>query len=317
MRDEITAVLAPRLALANTRQQKTREAATVLFFNYAVYPSAKVVHSYTQHGSMTDINGDLHQFWNDIRKKSRATIEAPMLPEELCNQLGEAVSHIWQQALDKANAALDGERQEAAAEVTKAKCEAVEADRERQLAEARAQTADIDLRDERGRREEAEKQAAVHVAEISGLQSALVQWQTQAEAAAKARQEAEDRFSRDLEAERAARTRDSEMLNGEISFAKLQIDAARSTERELREALRKEKENSGAEVLAYRQRANRAEESLGAVRLQLAELQGRHEGLEARLQEVQERLRQALKKRVAAIGAVAPAAAVGRKRLRR
>lgn len=289
--EEIRAALAPRLVAAKTRQEKTRETATLLFFGHGIYPSAKTVHGYTQHGSLTDINGDLREFWSDLREKTRVKIKAPMLPDEVVDLFSDALARVWELSTDKAHAALDGERQEAAEQVAQAQREAHEADRMYRIAKDDAETSKSELRQERERRETAEKKVEAQAAELEALRSSLAKWQQQAEAAAEARQEAEERFSRDLEAERSARQRDTEMFDGEIKFAKMQIDAARGTERELREQLKNERASREEELASYRQRANRAEDSLGAARLELAELKGRYEGLEGRFSELQERFK--------------------------
>jgi predicted nucleic acid-binding Zn-ribbon protein len=293
--DTIRAALAPRLAAAKTRHEKTRETATLLFFQYGIYPSAKVVHGYTQHGSMTDINTDLREFWNDLRERSRVKIEAPMFPDAVTAMFSDALAKVWELAMDKAHAALDGERQEAADQVAQAQRDAYEAQRMRQIAESDAQSREYELRQERNRREVAEKKIDVQAAEIDALQSSLVQWQAQAEAEAQARKAALEQFSRDLESERAARQRDNEMFEGEIKFAKMQIEAARSTERDLREQIKEDKASKDVELAAYRQRASRAEDALGAARIELAEIKGRYAGLEERIVELQARIRELAK----------------------
>lgn len=287
----IRETLAPRLAAAKTRQAKSRETASLLFFTYGIYPSAALVRGYTQHGSATDINNDLRDFWHELREKTRVRIEAPMLPDELAAVFSEALGNVWEVAVAKADATLDAERQEAAAAVAEARREAEEDRRRRRDAEDRIEASEAELRQERSRREEAEKRVEAQGAEIAVLQSSLATWQQQAETEAKARQEAEERFSRDLEAERTANQRNIEMLDGEVKFAKMQIEAARSTERDLRDQLKEEKATKEAALTSYRQRANRAEEALGAARLELAELKGRNEGLEGRLSELQARVK--------------------------
>ena len=54
----------------------------------------------------------------------------------------------------------------------------------------------------------------------------------------------------------------------------MQIEAARSAERELRERLNAEKADKEVGFAAYRQRTAKAEEALGAARLALAETKG-------------------------------------------
>lgn len=281
LEEEIRTALVPRLAAAKTRQEKTRETAALLFFSHGIYPSAKLVHSYTRHGSMTDINNDLREFWADLREKSRVKIEAPMLPAEVVSLFSDGLAKLWDHAMEKAHAALDGERQQAAEEVAKAQLEATEAERLRRIADAHAEEMAQEVRDERERREVAERNVAAMAAELEELQSSLAKWHAQAESESTARREAEERFSRDLEAERAARKRDAEMLEGEMRFAKMQIEAARGAERELRERIKEDKANKDAEINAYRQRANLTEEALNKARMELAEVKGRYEAMKA------------------------------------
>lgn len=193
--------------------------------------------------------------------------------------------------MEKARTALDGERQEAAERVAQAQREAHEAERMRQIAEDDAKESESELRLERDRRETAEKKVEAQAAEIEALQNSLAQWQEKAGAEAKARQDAEERFSRDLEAERSARLRDTEMFEGEIKFAKMQIEAARSNERELRDLLTQTRASRDTEVAIYRQKATQAEETMNAVRVELAELKGRFLALQEKTSEQQTKTR--------------------------
>ena len=288
---EVVEALAPRLAPLTTRQEMVREAAATLFFGHGIYPSAKTVLAYIKHGSMSDINNDLREFWSELREKSRIKIEAPMFPDAVNALFCNALAKVWELAMDKANAALDGERQEAADLVAQAERKAEDADRKRLIAESDAAECESEMRQERERRESADQKIEAQAAEIGVLQSSLAKWQSQAESEAKARQEAEKQFSADLGAERAANQRNIEILDGEVKFVKMQIEVARSTERDLRDQLKEEKANKEIELAAYRQRANRAEEELGTTRIELAGIKGRFEGIENRNTELQERLK--------------------------
>ena len=134
----------------------------------------------------------------------------------------------------------------------------------------------------------AETLTEAQAAEIDALHASLAQWQRQSAIEAQARQDAEERFWRDLEAQRAQHQHEAEMFSGEVRFAKLQIEAARSAERELRERLQAEKADKEVELAAYRQRAGKAEEALGAARLELAEIKGQSRAVEERLAEMQQ-----------------------------
>lgn len=289
--DEIRTSLSPRLAVALTRQEKTREAATFLFFNHGIYPSAKTVLGYTRLGSLTDINADLREFWSDIREKSRVKLDAPALPDELLAQFSQSLVGIWDLAINKAETVLDGERQEAHGKVALAQRQVEDGNRLRQEAEDRVQSINVELREERDRRGETEKRAEAQAAEISGLQDAVVAARRQVEVEMAARREAEQQFSRDLSEERASRKREAETFDREIRFAKIQTDAARMAEKDALARLEAEKLAREAEVGAYRQKAIKSEELAVSTRMDLADYKGRCIGLEGRVTDLHDRIK--------------------------
>lgn len=279
----ILATLRTRMHADAPRKEKSRQAASLLFFEHGIYPSAKVVLSYTQQGSLTDINRDLQGFWQDLREKARVKLDAPYLPQELLQSFADALAGMWDQAVANAAGTFDAERLEIENQVAMAQRRMSEAERLASSMLERAQASEAELRQERERRETAEKRIEGQSAEIEALQSSLSKWQQQADGEARARQEAEQRFSRDLEAERSLRQHDSERYGGEIKFAKLQIDSARTAERELRDQLKAVNEHKDAELSAYRQRANNAADAVAALKLELAEVRGLNRGLELQL----------------------------------
>ena len=121
--------------------------------------------------------------------------------------------------------------------------------------------------------------------ENEGLQDALTQWKEKLVFEERARQEAEQQFSRDLEAERAERQKEAERFAGEIRFAKLQIEQARISEKELRQQLEASLRSKELGLISYRQRASVAEEALAAARLELAEMAGQVKVLESNFAE--------------------------------
>lgn len=272
-----------RLPGTATRKDKTRLVASLLFLEHGIYPSAKVVLDHTRQGSLTDINSDLRQFWADLRDRMRAKVSAPFLPQDLLDRYAEALSGLWDLALSKANDELQAQRQEAAESVKLAQAEASDALRNRQLAEEQAKEMGNRLEAEAERRQEAQMRAEAMSVEIDGLQTSLAQWREKAQAEASARQEAERQFSRDLEAERSDRQREAERFIGESRFAKMQIEQARASERELRQQLATAMQSKEVELTTYRKRASTAEEALGATRLELAEMKGRVQALEKSL----------------------------------
>ena len=270
--NEIRVAMAPRLAAAKSRKERTRIAATTLFFEHGIYPSAKVVHSYTQQGSMTDIGADLRAFWQELREKSRVQIDAPYLPVELGECFSDALAKVWDLSMDKAAASFEGERQEHQEKVRQAEQGLRLAQDTNDALKADVQALESELGQEREKRSAADSQCAALLAQADELRASLAKAEGQIQASEMARQSAQAQFSKDLEAERAARKRDAEILNGEIRFAKLQIDAARTAEQEARERFKSDMAGKDIELASYRQRLSQADELAARLRQETAEL---------------------------------------------
>lgn len=274
-----------RLPGTATRKDKTRLVASLLFLEHGIYPSAKVVLDHTRQGSLTDINRDLREFWSDLRERLSAKVSAPFLPQDLLDRYAQALSGIWDLALSNAKDELQQQRIEAAEAVKQAQAETADALRRMELAENHAREITLQKEEESERRQAAEMRVQALTTENEGLQSALTQWREKLDFEARARQEAEQQFSRDLEAERAERQREVERFAGEIRFSKLQIDQARISEKELRNQLDAALKSKELDLITYRQRASMAEEALAASRLELAQMAGQLKVLESNFAE--------------------------------
>ena len=270
------------------RKLKTRLAASFLFFEHGIYPSAGVVRDYIQQGSLTDISRDLREFWQEMRDRSRVQINVPCLPPDLVEGFGEGLAKVWELALSKAQAELESLRQESMMQVVDAQQQTQDALREQRRAEENAVALEVAMQEERVRREQAELRAEALSVELGALQSSLRRLQDQVETETAARAAAEERFSRDLAAERSARQHEAERFSGESRFAKIQIDQARTEARELREQLRAMTANKDVELSTYRQRLSKSEEAHGAARLELAEMTGKLRALELQMPIIQQ-----------------------------
>lgn len=197
----VRAALAPRLEAAKSRKEKTRIAATTLFFEYGIYPSGKVVHSYTQQGSMTDINRDLREFWSEIRDKSKVRIDAPSLPPELQEAYSNALAKSWELAMQKAAATFEDERKEAREREQALRTERDRACEEVVSLEDELSGIESDLVAERERRSSAEAQLAGLQAKVNELSEALARAEGQIQAFNSAMQ-ADGRKKRPLRAKR-------------------------------------------------------------------------------------------------------------------
>ncbi len=267
---EIRASLSSRLAAAASRKEKTRVAATILFFEHGIYPSAKTVHSYTQQGSMTDINADLREFWAYIREKARVEINAPFLPSELNERFSEDLARLWEVATQRATEQLEAERLKCREAVSQAEQEALRATDLVESLRADLAVRESTLAQERDLRSAAESKGAALQAQVDALKEALENAEHQIRASEKSRQEAIAQFSRDLDTEREARKRDAEHLHGEINFAKMQIEetreAARLAENEARQRYKDDVSKMALESARLQQRLTRAEDEIYALK---------------------------------------------------
>lgn len=273
----------------DARKDLSRETATVLFFRYGLYPSVQLVYGYTRKGSLTDVSKDLEDFWRNIREKARVQIEGVPLPEDVLAKTGEVLSSLWAFAMEKASASLADHRAEAADKVEQARLAAEQAETRMQEALARADQAKAEAAEAHTMREEAERVQAIEHAEKLAALERVADAEARAAAATQARVRSEEQFSVDLEAERQARKQSEERLDGELRFAKTQIEEARQVGRVLKERLTAvEADRNLVETQLRRQLSSQLEE-LGGLRLEVGEMRGRNAVL------VEERERLALR----------------------
>lgn len=295
---EIADALASRLANLKTRQEKSKEAAAYLFFQHGIYPSAKTVHSYTQQGSLTDINKDLQSFWENLRSQTRVKLDVPSIPANILAEFSTALEKLWEMNAHQAKRALDDERLAVKMVVATEQRNSADSERLRLMAETKVLALEEALQAERIRREGAEKTQEVQLSDIASLKEALNDCRVSLEQQTQARAQAEARFSGDLADERLARQKEAEQFHSEINFAKMQIETARQAERELREQLKTERAQKDGELSSYRQRANSGADALAVLRLEFAELKGSYAGMVMRCTELQSLLKEPLKQRV-------------------
>ena len=278
-----------------TRQEKTKLAARILFLDFGIYPSAKVVREFTGQGSLTDISRDLQHFWDELRKHMRMKLEVPEAPVALRAAFGEALGKLWALSCEHADKRMEIFRRECQEQVDAAQMALEAACSSRTEAWAQVDTHKSQLVAMQERLDAAEKRAEAQAAEIGGLEAQVEGWKRQAEADAAARKQSEEKFMAELENERIERRTDAKRFEGEINFAKRQIEAARQVEKDVREQLQAEKTNKDIELATYRQRMNKAEESVVALRAENAEVVSQKGWLEKKVEELQERVKELAK----------------------
>lgn len=84
-----------------------REVCSLMFFRYGIQPTANKLYQLVRKGTMSTPAQAVSNFWNELRDKSRVTIEHPGLPENVRDVAGNAFSVIWNAALEAANQNLD------------------------------------------------------------------------------------------------------------------------------------------------------------------------------------------------------------------
>ncbi len=87
-----------------------REVCGLLFFRYGVTPTANKLYSLVRKGSMGTPAEVLQAFWQELRGRTRVTIEHPDLPDALKQVAAEAVRTIWQAANEAATGELAARR---------------------------------------------------------------------------------------------------------------------------------------------------------------------------------------------------------------
>ncbi|TPQ37959.1 DNA-binding protein, partial [Cupriavidus pinatubonensis] len=100
-----------------------REVCGLLFFRYGVTPTANKLYSLVRKGSMGTPAEVLQAFWQELRGRTRVTIDHPDLPESLKSIAAEAVQTIWQSANEAATAELATLRAEARHAASEAEAE--------------------------------------------------------------------------------------------------------------------------------------------------------------------------------------------------
>ncbi|WP_444633863.1 DNA-binding protein [Cupriavidus oxalaticus] len=286
-----------------------REVCGLLFFRYGVTPTANKLYSLVRKGSMGTPAEVLQAFWQELRGRTRVTIDHPDLPEALKDIAAGAVQTIWQAANDAATGELATLRAEARAAASAAEAERDAAHAETALAreEAAALVAQLDAArqsieaGETALVAECQAHAATQArldagrAELEAgrrqLEELRTQFSTELERAreqvtlAQERAEASERRAlRELDAERTARQqseRTAEALRGELMAARTEARDAAVAQAEGRARLEAQVAALTDRLASADQAQRKAAHDLDAVQVELAAAQRRAERAEA------------------------------------
>lgn len=311
--DLTDAALQADLAELRSRFPETRalyrEVCGLLFFRYGVTPTANKLYSLVRKGSMGTPAEVLQAFWQELRGRTRVTIDHPDLPEALKDIAAGAVQTIWQAANEAATGELAMLRAEArhAASVAEAERDAARAEtaaaREEvaaisaQLAEARQAHEAVQAELVAERQAHAATQARLDAgrAELDAAGRQLVelrtQFSTELERAreqvtlAQERAEASERRSlRELDAERTARQqsdRTAEALRGELVAARSEARDAAVAQAEARARLEAQAAAVADRLASAEQAQRKSVNDLDTVQAELGAAQRRAERAEA------------------------------------
>jgi chromosome segregation ATPase len=256
-------------------QDLYREVCVLLFFRYGLTPTANKLYQLVRKGSMSAPAEALARFWETLREKSRVRIEHPDLPQSLQAAAGEMVGALWQQAQAAAQDTLAQQREEARATV-------VAAEGLTRSASARADAAETALGGTRDELRTTQARVMELQSEMARAQGEVTAQQRQVEAAAVNRQElqaalnaAQERFTRELEQQRAVATATEERHAGEMKRALLDVDRERSNAGKLQKEIEQLRREIAGRADAHRQEVLERQQQIDALRQRSGELEGR------------------------------------------
>ncbi|WP_042876640.1 DNA-binding protein [Cupriavidus necator] len=286
-----------------------REVCGLLFFRYGITPTANKLYSLVRKGSMGTPAEVLQGFWQELRGRTRVTIDHPDLPDPLKQIAAEAVQTIWQSANEAATAELATLRAEARHAASEAEAERDAARAETaaaredaaaiaaQLAEARQahDTVHADLATERLAHAATQARLEAGRTELEAgrrqLDALRTQFSTELERAREAvtlaqeRAEASERRSlRELDQERTARQKSehtAEDLRAELAVARSEARDAAVAQAEGRAKLEAQAVALAERLAVAEQAQRKAAGDLDTVQAELAAAQRRAERSEA------------------------------------
>ncbi|WER47561.1 DNA-binding protein [Cupriavidus sp. WKF15] len=176
-----------------------REVCGLLFFRYGVTPTANKLYSLVRKGSMGTPAEVLQQFWQELRGRTRVTIDHPDLPDALKDVAAEAVKTIWQAANDAASNELSALRAEARDAASAAEAERDAARAETVAAREDALAISAQLGEARQAQEAMQAELAAERQAHAGTQGRLEAGRAELEAAGRQLADLRKQFSAELE----------------------------------------------------------------------------------------------------------------------
>lgn len=255
-------------------QDLYREVCVLLFFRYAMTPTANKLYQLVRKGSMSAPAEALTRFWETLREKSRVRIEHPDLPEPLRDAAGEMVGALWQRAQAAAQEALVQLREEAHGQV-------VAADAITQAATARLQDTEQALGRERQELQALQQRLAEAHTDLARAQGEIIALQRQIESSVAQRRElqegftaAQQRLTHELEQQRLAVTAAEERHATETKRMLLDVDRERVGSAKLQKELEQARRIVVDQTELHRQKMAEKQQQTETLRQRNGELEG-------------------------------------------
>jgi DNA repair exonuclease SbcCD ATPase subunit len=275
-----------------------REVCVLLFFRYGITPTANKLYQYVRKGSMSAPAEALNHFWLELRDKSRVRIEHPDLPTKLTEVAGKFMGELWHQARDSAQANFSIQIAEANEQIALAQRETI-AERElRSSTQAELDSTTLKLKNALQQLAKSEKNRAVDISTLAGLEKSLKTLQNEREQLERALEAARKGFSDDIDKVNVALNKAEERYRALEARSLLETDrerqVAKKLERDnsaLRAALRDQDRLHMKELASTQKMISNIREQLGVASGQVRELKRQQRGVARKMASMEKKLR--------------------------
>ena len=218
-------------------QDLYREVCTVMFFRYGMTPTTNKLYQFVRKGSMSAPAEALNRFWENLREKSRVTIDHPNLPDALKEAAGGLVATLWRAAQEAANEHLAQLQSDAATEVGEARDVASKSLADLGMSRAELTSSQEELRDALGRIDVLRHEITSFKSHNCALESQLQSARADLDASQLRLDACRADFAAELEKLRLTEKQNQERLREAESRALLEIDRERTAAAQARKSL--------------------------------------------------------------------------------
>ena len=255
-------------------QDLYREVCVLLFFRYGITPTANKLYQLVRKGSMSAPAEALARFWETLREKSRVRIEHPDLPESLRDAAGEMIGVLWQRAQASAQDSLVQLRDEARAAIVAADASAQAAAARAQVAEEQLSATTTELHAVREKLNGVQADVARAQGEVATLQRQVDADLTQRRELRDAQNADQERFTREVEQQRAAIVAIEQRHDADMKRLLLDVDRERGNAAKLHKEWEQARRVLAEQAELHRQQTAERHRQAEALRQRAGELEG-------------------------------------------